>query len=457
MTRLFLSEMALVPEQTVVLERWSAAQQRSDRWVAQIQNVGRRLLHRGAVEGTVVIADQGLSSMMNFLIGVFVARTCVEATYGSFVLCLTGARFLVGVQNSVITVPYAIHYPRLDGKCARVFLGSSLISQLVVSVGTAGLCLIAAAFAYFGDAQKSLLNLLLVMVVTTFVLMTKDFVRGILLAQLRVWETLWLGVCVNGLTIVLLGAAYFGRWTGAPHTLFLMAVGSGIPTTISLVRWLWPDSTVVVRALWRDFLVSWEQGRWLAIRSFLYLGTASVYPFLIGLFDDKAQVAAYGACFALSSLINPLFAGVTDYLRPKLCHILTTDPRGLRRCIRTALCLLGVASALLLMVTALWGNQLIVVIYGQRYRGLGLCLLILVISVCLSVIEIPFLLANEAFKNTKATFLARALGTLCTATVGVAMIYFWGLIGAVIARCLSFALSLAYTMFAYSNRRITVR
>lgn len=421
----------------------------SSQGLLRVRKTSSRFTSGSVVEATAVMADQGFGSMANFLTGVIVARASTGEQYGIFVLCLTGLSFLVGIQSSAVSIPYAIHYPRVAREDRSVFLGSSLVGQFAISMCAVGLLTVVAAVLYVRGSAWSHVEALLVLVLTAFIWMMRDFVRAVLLAHLRVWDNLVMGTAGNVMTLGLLASAYLGHWITIPRVFFLMAMGNGTPImAISILR-LWRNSSVVSSRLWRDFLIHWEQGKWLVARSLLYFGVAPLYPFLIGLFRTNEQVAAYGVCLAMGSLVNPLVLGLGSYLRPKFCHTVAVHSQGLRSSMGRVLVIFGIGLALLLMVTARWGEALVRMVYGPQYEGLGVPLVLATVAVGLSVIETPFLLANEAHRNTKATLIGRLIAVLPAVTLGVWLVRCWGVTGALMGLSLSSAVSLTYVVVTY--------
>ncbi len=415
------------------------------------------LVGRLSTQAFAVLLDQAVCSATNFLTGVAVARGCPKAEYGVFVLFIIVLRFVAGIQNSMVGMPFTINHPRIEVDRRAVYLGNTLVSQLFLSGIVGVLFLVAAIVARFGSADPGTTRALDVLILASVAFIARDSLRLMLLGQLYVWRNLLLSAAVAVFT---LGGLYAGQVRGAlstPLALAIIGMGAGVPTAGFWFVLQWRRSCVRRKDLWGDFLLNWDQGRWFTVRTFMYMVAFSLYPFYLRTFSSAEQVAAYGVCFSISSMANPIFMGMGAYLRPKFSHLAAQNERALSAVVVQVEVALGVVAVALVAMTAFFGESLIAMVYGAKYSGLGWPLVLTAIGVAFSIVELPLLSAAEALRNTKATFVARCCSSGFTLIGGLLLVKYRGLYGAVLGLTLSHAVGFLYLLGTLMRFRGRVR
>lgn len=167
-------------------------------------------------QATVVLFDQGFCSIANFLTGVLVARACTKAEYGLYVLGFTLLVTAMGIHVSLAGTPFTVLSPPLKGKDRQFYLGSTLIQHLVVSAMASVGFIVAATVVFTTGRTDNLAGVLFALAVASVFVLLRDFMRYVLLAQLRVWASLLMGIAANVATVGILLLAYRGGWLTAP-------------------------------------------------------------------------------------------------------------------------------------------------------------------------------------------------------------------------------------------------
>jgi O-antigen/teichoic acid export membrane protein len=394
------------------------------------------LIGRNMAQASVVIADQGFTSMASFLTGVMIARTCVKADYGVFIMGLSLIRFMIGIQESLVSIPYTIQYPRFGRDRQDAYLGSTVSLQLTICLlAWFSLAFILRLSAVLGPEVER--NAIVSSVcLASLALMTREFVRATLLAELRVWRTLAMGLAANGLTVGALAWVYFNGTLKASWAFLIIAVCSGLPSLLVGICH-WRRIRFITRELLSDCLTNWNLGRWLLARTLAFVLAVSSYPFALAFFHSTTEVAVYGACFQLASLLNPLFMGLSSYLRPKTARIAAGDCRRLRSVILTVMAGLTLPIVVLVATALIWGDWAMVRVYGPAYDGSRWILLLCVLGIGMYVLGNPLSIALEALKRTDMVFKGRGLGAATTLTVGLAATRVLGAPGAAMGLFLS--------------------
>ena len=260
--------------------------------------LAKKVFRPSMIQAGAVFTDQGFCSIANFLTGVLVARACTKSEYGVFVLGLTILRFMTGLQNSLVSIPYTIQYPRCKVNNRSAYLGSTLVHQLVICILTAiGFFVASRVFAWRG-AEDAMVSTMFMLSVASAAFMMREFIRLVMLAELRVWLNLAMSLFANSLTITAMLIAYRTKTLDSPNAYLIIAVCSGVPALI-ITGIYWQKMTLVSRRITADFKDNFQLGKWLVARNFAYIGAVSVYPIALASFHGTAAVAVYGACFAL--------------------------------------------------------------------------------------------------------------------------------------------------------------
>jgi len=440
----------LSAESIAILEK-SAHGTDSSRWYALGTRLKGLLEHPLAHAGAT-IADQGFCSATNFVTGILVARACPRTEFGLFVLGLTMARFLTGVQNSLVSIPYTIQYPRCPSEHRPIYLGSSLIQQFVLCIVCALGFLGASQVARHGGASAAWTKMLALLSLAGGALMMREFVRLLMLAELKFWANLAMSLVTNASILAGLAFAYFNARLNVHSALLIVALGSGIPA-LALIALRWRQATFAARAMLCDLKCNWQLGRWLLSRTLAHLGAMSAFPFVLAAFHGSGQAGIYGACFQLASLLNPLFMGSNLYLRPKASHLAATNPRRLAKVVIWVAAALGVPILLLLFGSVFWGNRVMAALYGQEYAATQQVLLMCVLAVGISVVGGPFAVAIDAMKRTDITFRGRLAGCVLSLSIGLVAIYLFGPLGAALALCLSQGATTAFWTRSFRQLR----
>jgi len=403
----------------------------------------KKVLRPSLFQAGAVIADQGFCSIVNFLTGVLVARACTKSEYGVFVLGMTILRFMTGLQNSLVSVPYTIHYPRCKDDSRATYLGSTLVHQLVICILTAIGFFAASRFFAWRGAEEAMVSTMFMLSVASTAFMIREFIRLVMLAELRVWLNLAMSLFVNVATIAAIFIAYNTENLNSASAYLVIAVCSGVPALI-VIGIYWQKMALVSERIMVDFKDNFHLGKWLVARSFANMGAVSIYPIALASFYGTAQAGVYGACFQLASLLNPIFMGLNIFLRPKFSHLVVNSPHAVNRLVLRLTGLLAVLLGLVFFVMLLVGNWAMIRLYGQDYDGYRTILLVCILAVSASVLSSPVSVAIDARKQTHITFKGRMIAAIFSLTIGLVCVWQYGVLGAAVSLFIAHAITCSY-------------
>ena len=311
-----------------------------------------RMVRRGASRLGWGAADQGMSSMTNFLLSVYVARTLGAVAFGAFSLAYVTYAFALNASRGLSTDPFVVRFSGMPLPIWRRAVARCTGTALIVGLVT-GACAIVAGRLLGGTVGMGILALGL----TLPGLLLQDSWRYSFFAQGRghhafINDTVWAAVLIPSL-------AYL-RTSGHANVFWLVfAWGSSAAVGAAIG----PLQARVVPSL----TGAWEwlsRNRDLAPR---YLAEGSAANASTQLrtygFDLILGLAAVGYIQAASTLMGPfriIFLGLGLFMVPEAASILRRSPRHL------PLFCLAVSCGLTLLGLA-WG----VVLLAGLPRGLG--------------------------------------------------------------------------------------
>ncbi|MBN1972131.1 MAG: lipopolysaccharide biosynthesis protein [Sedimentisphaerales bacterium] len=403
-------------------------------------------------QAIIVITDQGFCSIANFLTGVLVARACSKEEYGVFVIGLTILYLMTGLQNSLISGPYTILYPRceVDERCK--YLGSTLIHQIFLLILTAIAFIIGSLICFFIKANPVLTSNLFMLSLASFAVMIREFVRLTMLAELKVWLNLAMSLVINISTVTAMLIVYKTKILTLSNAYLIMTCCSGIPALY--ITGIYVKKMVLIKSrIWNDFKLNFKLGKWLVGRTFAYMGSNQVYPVALAAFHGTATVALYGACLQLANLLNPLCTGMNIFLMPKLSHLSVHDPQKTDKLVLYVMVWLALMLAMLFLVMLFIGNWAVTKLYGQNYMDLNPVLLMCILAISASVLSSPISIAIDARKGTLITFKGRVFGAILSLTIGLVCVIFRGPVGAALGLFISHVLTGLYWLYKANTFR----
>ena len=256
----------------------------------------------------MTFADQGVSSISNFVAVAVAANVATAHQFGQFSLAYAGLLLFLGGQRALAGETLLVRYSR-TGQLTPAVASASLGATLLVAGPAVALLLAGAVLAGPGDAP-----LWLVMAAISPFVLLQDSIRYLFICESRPGRALLIdGVwAVGSITAMLLTARTGGTlaavltwWgVGAAAALLLgLLMAGNRPAPVSGGRWLWQN---------RDFAF-----RYLAEFAALNASSFAVLYFLI-LPLGAAGVGALRAAQLLFSPLNTVFSAIKTAVIPEL-------------------------------------------------------------------------------------------------------------------------------------------
>jgi O-antigen/teichoic acid export membrane protein len=412
-------------------------------------------LRRWATKGGFAIADQGLISGSNFLLGVFFARWLVPEDYGAYSLAFSIFLLLSIIYQAVLLEPMMVFGGAAEVASLRGYIKAlTRIHVILVALMFGGLAL-STAIAHQVDPASRLPRALLGASLAGPCVLLSWLYRRAFYLELSVVKAAFgaLFYCV----VLLCGAlALHAIGLMSPFIAFAVMAAAALVTAAvlyyQLERTLPPGAVTVTfaRETWRKH---WRYGRWAIASSVAGWVPAYVYYPLLGSFSGMAQA---GELRALMNFVQPLaqfYAALSPLFLPYAARQRKRDPhRGPGTVARNGTLLFMAVTVAYWFVILLFRTQLFHLLYGGKYSsGISITPIIALGSVLWSG-TIGASIVLRAMELPDTIFLAYLAASLVSVVVGVPLTSMYGVAGAVWTMNLADAVALILIVFLIRGR-----
>ena len=398
-----------------------------------------------------VLLDQGFRSASTFVASLLVARAVEKEQYGLYTLLYTIWVSLFAFQAGLAGTPYIALSAARVGDEKKRYLGNILVLHLLVSgVAAVGMILFGMLPGYSRSGPSGAAVILAFSLCTIPVLL-RDFLRQVLMADLRVWRNLAFGLPTNVMSIVLLLWLYRAGVLTVSFAYLVLGACSLFPSMILL--YVERHSIGFSPKEFRSHVVqNWQMGKWLLAKALLTIASVPIYGWALAFFHGTASVALYGACVLPISFLSPLAQALCAFLTPKASHAVRQGTRTLRdltiqSTVLTAAPLLGAAGLLLLfskqVVTFLFQGKYVISPYLIFLFALQMTVLVASTCVCSSIV---------AVRRTDISFKGELVAAIVTICLGLPLIYGFGVWGVAIGLLVSCSGNMLYQWVEFFQR-----
>ena len=397
----------------------------------------RRLIYAATKQmssrGFIALVDQAVASGTNFLTGIILGRVLLKQDFGIYMLGFSIVLFINNIQGALITTPYAIYSPRLQGHENASYTGSTLLHQMGLSLAAIFFLLIGGVATSLGVGPTGLGSVVWALAGVIALISLREYGRQVCFARRWMAIALWLDL---GVAIVQIGGllllSHFGSLS--PSGAFLMiGLACGLPS----IGWLLSVRGQLLLRLADANLAlkhNWSSSRFLLAGNLMYLASYQVYPWLLAAFHGPAETGMFSACMGVLFIANPFLIGMSNFFTPEMAHAFA-DGRleELRRIVVKGTILFAVLMGSFCLAIVFWGGRIVVLFYGSKYTGTGLIVAILALSQLASALTFPVNSALLAVERTDAYFKSYFVPLVVTLTIGIWLVRDFGSAGAACA------------------------
>jgi O-antigen/teichoic acid export membrane protein len=373
--------------------------------------------------GLFAICDQGVVSLTNFATGVIIGRMCGRAELGIYALAWTLMTQATEFSATITATPYTVFSPQLSRNQRKLYLGSVLTHQLLLSMIFA---LVIAAGAALG-LWRGLLSYSLTSVITTTAcaipfIGLREFVRRVSFAELKVS----LAFLVDGIACLaqaggVLLLLHFSALT-ASRTYTLL----GISSALVAGGWLflhWGAFRVDARLCGEDLKRNWCFSKWVLGSSLLFTFVTYLYPWLLAAFHGTSVTGTWAACSAIVALGNPLSLGLSNHVGPQIHNVYAkSGPAAMQRCVYRSSLLFAMLLLPVLLLLVGGGERIVAGVYGKEYAGSSGVVILLALNMFISALMYPFSRGFFSLDRAKVDTLINIVAFILLLAVGIAAV-----------------------------------
>ena len=408
--------------------------------------LSRIILHKGSF----TLANQGVVSATNFLTGVAIGRFCTKDQFGLYMLGFTIVLFVADLQTSLISTPYMIYSPRLKENDLRIYNGSSLLHQVVFSI----LLILALAawggYLFSGFGPPGLAPILLSLSAVIGFIMMREFIRRFCFANLAMRTSLIFDSFISVLQLSgLFLLAHLG-FLSANLAIWIIGCACGFGSAAWLLLFRSSFAMRIGQSL-IDFKANWRFAKWVFASGILWAVSMNLYPWFLTLFHGTASAGEWGACLGVLGLINVPLMGIQNFIGPKISYVYANNGEsGLRSFAFKTSMLVGIIMSALCYVLYLFGDPLMVFLYGAKYTGNGSVIFVLALSLVAASLAFAFSRGLFALERADIDFKVNFIPLIILFTFGIWFVRYHGPLGAAYGLLLANLAAAAVRFFSFT-------
>ena len=387
------------------------------------------------------LADQIIHSGTTFLTGVFVGRMLSVGDFGEFSLGLTLVVFSLTLQDNLLATPYTYHFHNSKPDSHAAMRAGGLIQSQLLAVLCSVLLLSITGINVFLFHQPHLSVFMTLGLILPF-LFGREYLRRLFFTEFRMSQAL---IMDTGVSLLQFGLLFFAWFSDVlrPDTAFLAMAASAGLVLLSCLWFFRKEFDFAGADIKTDTLRNIHFGRWLILGSFCHLGSLYAYPWCIFWLYGREEVGAFSACLTLINLLNPLILGFNNYFRPKLIQTHAEQGGEAMHSLIQRACLSFLPLAgLIVLFLAFAGGDLVRLVYGEGFSGLGPIVAVLALSLFSVLLSMPLQLGILALNKPQINPAFHAVTLTFTILAGFPLIVLYGKIGAAAGYSISTILGL---------------
>jgi len=402
----------------------------------QIKPLLTLISSRGAREGYLASIDQAVISLANFLATVILARMVSPTELGVYGVGFTSLRLVRSIQEGIVIQPVNTFGAGMDLPLFRRYVTSTSLIQMIFALFSSGAAAIGGwILTRMGNdvAGPALFSLWFAFLFWQL----QEHLRRMLYTRGDVFNAVLNTTLANGIRLgVLVWWAVRGQLTGIGG---LNAIAWGSLAALIPGLWqtrsFWTKDFGNLRDTWRK---NWGFGRWILGGTIANWVSVEFYPILTAGMISFAAAGAYRALQNLVAPIHMLLRATDTFLTPRAARLYTTSGRkALNHNLSLTYLMAGIPILGLLFIAVLFPIPLLRLLYGETYVSYSSGMVLMAVFYLLWYAYWPLQTALKAARLSRPIFVANLAATMAMFTVGIWMIFKWGVYGTIAGQALN--------------------
>jgi O-antigen/teichoic acid export membrane protein len=398
------------------------------------------------------VVDQSLVSVVNFLSIFLLARAMPAGEFGLFVVAYTGLLVLVSLQQAFVIQPHNYMGAPLNGQEFARFTAVLALMQFISSgivclvLGISGALLIAMGFPLYG-------KVVIALAAAAFPWLIQEFMRRAFYTKSRARSAAFNDFLCYGLQLA--GVIWITR--SQPSSIEVLFVYGGSSLIAAFVgfaqlnEWLdFSGAGSLLTRLKQTVAKVWNFGKWLVAQSLVgWFGMSGDTWLIAGMLGTEA-VGVYRAVVHLAGVLNPLRQASAAYLPARASLVLHRGGRPrLARWVKRTASVLQLAVLPIALVYIFVPGPILNLAYGGKFSGYETLLALDVVAVVLEFSRFPLGIAILAMMSSRAMFKVHLIPVVLLPTVGVLLVWMFGIFGVPWFHIIAAAATLGTTFYIY--------
>jgi O-antigen/teichoic acid export membrane protein len=401
----------------------------------------KSIFHWG-IKGTWAVLDQSLFATANFGINILLARWLTPTEFGSFAIAFAFFTLVASLHTALLSEPMLVYGPGKykdlfpDYLYSLLWMHWRLCGMFTLVAGTLGLAL------WILTGSQVALNILILALATPFIL-NQWLLRRATYIALQPKYAAYAGL----LYILVVLTGFYVLQTNELITGYNAIVIMGFGSIISSILIAYKLGITKQTRPTNDFLkkcssTHWEYGRWSLGVSVVSWVRNNVYLLLLPLWSSLGAAAAFKALIILIQPVGQIVTALSMVVLPALS--------ASRESIRFKRILLF-SGIFMLFITGLnwtflvlYGGRLIEIVYAGQYVQYTRLLFIIGLLPLLSSVVTLAARGLQALDRPDRVFKADWWSTLIALPLGVILLFYFEINGAVIALVVSSGVALSF-------------
>lgn len=399
----------------------------------------------------MALVDQAITNATSFFTGVILSRVCTKDDFGIYTLGFTIITFLLDLQTSIISTPYTIYSPKIKGEEHARYTGSTIIHQVLFSMVAMMLLICGGLLLSLGIGPKSLETVIWALTTVVLFILLREYIRRVCFALLQINIAFMVDISIAIIQITgLLLFAHYHR-LGISQAFRIMGIACLIVTCIWLITFR-KKFSINLAQVSVDFKQNFYLGKWIFFSGLVWLIATQLYPWFLTHYHGSGSAGVFGVCMAAIAIANPIFYGLSNFIEPKQAHIYAQNGSiKLRQfAIKASLFFIGVLS-LFCIAVVFWGDNFIKLVYGEKYAGNSIIIILLALNTLVMAANFPFSRSLFTIERADLVFKSNIFALGITVTLGLWLVRDFGTLGAAISLLVSNVTGSIFRFIAFSS------
>jgi O-antigen/teichoic acid export membrane protein len=315
----------------------------------------------------VAIIDQGLISITNFMLTIWMLKVAEPAAFGVFALIIALATFVSAMQESIAATPLSVRYSTFENNSAKGLLFGTITNSLYVFLGILVPVGVMVAVILGQDAS-------LIIAAGAFVaaFTLRSYLRSYAYARQAGNVTLAVSAIMLLAHLVVMIVFSQAAALTLPRLLWALALVHAAPATL-LMLWQFGRGPRFSWQSLRRYRYIWHQASWALFGVMLNFGQRRIHAVIVPTLSSPAAYASLAAAESLFGPIRLVFVGLAMVLRPELARLRADhDWAGMQqRIVLAILAILMVNLAVGLTIYVLW-DWINGLLFAEKYPDIAL-------------------------------------------------------------------------------------